>query len=220
MRMFAAALLAGILTSNHATAIGPQDICILYNKNLPNSKSVAEYYCQRRGVPVENMIPLDVPDVDQISRDEYEKHILLPVRVALKGHRPVTRVLLTVYGMPLRIGEQPMSDAEKAALDKLKPEIEANASEIRKLNMAIRMWTADVEKDPTSPSAAILAERQTQLKAAEQKRHVLDERGRQLIHAESTASVDSELMLLWWPPYPLTRWVFNPLYWQVSEEKR
>jgi uncharacterized protein (TIGR03790 family) len=37
---------------------------------------------------------------------------------------------------------------------------------------------------------------------------------------QSFAAVDSELMLLWWPRYPLARWVINPLYWQVPDEKR
>ena len=90
MRLFAAALVAGLFVSGPAAALGPRDICILYNKNLPSSKSVADYYCQRRGVPVENLIPLDVPDVDQISRDEYENRILLPVRARRSrgaGHR-------------------------------------------------------------------------------------------------------------------------------------
>ncbi|MGL6096947.1 MAG: TIGR03790 family protein, partial [Fimbriiglobus sp.] len=41
-----------------------------------------------------------------------------------------------------------------------------------------------------------------------------------LSHAESTASVDSELMLLWWPDYPLARQIPNPLYWQVPEFRR
>ena len=129
-------------------------------------------------------------------------------------------MLLTVYGMPLRIGEQTMSDAEKQALEKLEPDIEAAASEIRKLNLSIRLLGADVEKDPDSALAPVLAERRGQLKAAEHKKTQLDERARQLFHAESTASVDSELMLLWWPPYSLSRWVINPLYWQIPDAKR
>jgi uncharacterized protein (TIGR03790 family) len=41
-----------------------------------------------------------------------------------------------------------------------------------------------------------------------------------LTHAESQASVDSELMLLWWEKYPLDRWVINPLYWQLNANYR
>ena len=57
----------------------------------------------------------------------------IPVRLALKDRRPMIRVLLTVYGMPLRIGEQVPSPAEKAQLDKLRPDVEAVSAEIQKL---------------------------------------------------------------------------------------
>jgi uncharacterized protein (TIGR03790 family) len=203
-----------------AAALGPQDIVILYNKNLPNSKSVADYYCQRRGVPTGNLVPLDLPDVDEISRADYESRILAPVRAALKDRRPRPRVLLTVYGIPLRVGEQPLSDADKANLDKLKPELESAEAEVRKLQLAVRMLKEDVQKDPKSPLAPVAAERESQLGDAQKKVKRLEEIKASLSHRESTAAVDSELMLLWWRNYPLSRWVVNPLYWQISPERR
>jgi uncharacterized protein (TIGR03790 family) len=48
----------------------------------------------------------------------------------------------------------------------------------------------------------------------------LEERWDILTHRESNASVDNELMLLWWSDYPLRRWVPNPLYFQASERYR
>jgi uncharacterized protein (TIGR03790 family) len=187
---------------------------------MPNSKSVAEYYAQRRGVPAENLIPLDLPDVDEISHAVYESRILAPVRSALKNRRPMPRVLLTVYGVPLRIGEVPLSDADKTALDKLKPELDGANTEVRKLNLAIQVLKADVEKDPSSPLAPVVKEREKQLTAAQQKVQALEGRQDLLRHRESTAAVDSELMLLWWPPYQLSRWMPNPLYWQVPPDQR
>ncbi|HEX4590032.1 MAG TPA: TIGR03790 family protein, partial [Gemmataceae bacterium] len=213
-----AASLAGLI--GPAGALGPQDIVILYNKNLPSSKSVADYYAQRRGVPAGNFIPLDLPDVDEISRADYESRILNPVRAALKDRRPMPRVLLTVYGIPLRIGEQQLSDADKASLEKLKPELESSMLEVRKLTLSVRMLKADVEKDPKSPLAQTLTEREGQLAEAQRKVRGLEEVHGQLNHRESTAAVDSELMLMWWRPYNLSRWMVNPLYWQVPAERR
>ncbi len=62
--------------------------------------------------------------------------------------------------------------------------------------------------------------REAALKEAQQKQAGLEERVRLLTHAESTAAVDSELMLLWIDGYPLSRWVVNPLYWQNPASSR
>jgi uncharacterized protein (TIGR03790 family) len=220
MRWLIAATAALAAFTSPAKALGPLDICVLYNKNLPVSKSVAEYYCKKRGVPIANLIPLDVPDIEQISRADYESRILKPLRAALKERIRQPRVLLTVYGIPLRIGEQEMTAEEKTALEKAKPEVAEISAQVQKLSRSVRLLKADVEKDPAATLADALAEREGQLKAAEQKLADLQERMRQLAHVESTAAVDSELMLMWWPPYPLTRWMLNPLYWQVPEAKR
>jgi uncharacterized protein (TIGR03790 family) len=219
MRWLIAAAVAACFASS-TFALGPKDICVLYNAKMPNSKSVAEYYAQRRGVPTENLIPLELPDVDELTRPEYETLILAPVRAALKDRRPLPKVLLTVYGVPLRIGEQSLSDADKAALDKLKPEMDAAAAEVRKLTLSIRILKADVEKDPSSPLAPVVQERETQLTATQQKVARLENQQDLLRHRESTAAVDSELMLVLWPKYELSRWIVNPLYWQFPPAQR
>ncbi len=216
----ALALLAGLLVPGPAAALGPQEVAVIYNKNLPASKQVAEYYCERRGVPSANLIALDVADVTEISRADFETRIHTPLRAALKDRRTSIRVLLTVYGVPLRVGDQEITEVDKAAIEKIKPEVQAANEDVQKLTRRVRFLKDDIEKDPASPEAAVLSEREAQLKAAQHKVVLLEERVRILTHWESTAAVDSELMLLWWPPYQLSRWVFNPLYWQVPEAQR
>jgi uncharacterized protein (TIGR03790 family) len=217
---FAIALLVGVVRPGSASALGPQDVCVLYNKNVPASKSVAEYYAQKRNVPAANLIPLDLVDADEISRPDYETRILAPVRAALKDRRPRARVLLTVYGVPLRVGPQPMNDADKAALAKVEPDLAAVSAEVRQLTASIRLIKADMEKDPESALALLLPDKEKALKEAEHKKATLEARVQSLSHAASGAAVDSELMLLWWPAYDLSRWVINPLYWQLPEVNR
>jgi uncharacterized protein (TIGR03790 family) len=216
----AVVVLAGAIVPSRASTLGPQDVCVLYNKNLPVSKSVAEYYCQRRGVPIANLVPLDVVDAEEISRVDYEARILNPLRVALKDRRPLPRVLLTVYGMPLRVGPKEPSEREKAELATIGPQLEDVKAQVKKLTLSVRLLKADIEKDPTSPLASVLPEREGQLKEAERKAARLEERARLLTYSESIASVDSELMLMWNRDYPLSRWIINPLYWQVPEAAR
>src|SRR5262245_36089439 len=51
------------------------DVAIVYSKQIPGSKTVAEYYAQKRSVPKQNLIEIDVPQGDAISRATYRDQI-------------------------------------------------------------------------------------------------------------------------------------------------
>jgi uncharacterized protein (TIGR03790 family) len=168
-----------------APALEPADVFVISNKNEPASKEVAEHYLAKRKLPAANHVVLDLPTTEDITRVDYDAKLAGPLREALKDRKDKVKVLLTVYGVPLRVGAQQSTDAEKAELEKLKPELDA----------------ANKAND-------------------KKKVDELTERRRALSHEMSVACVDSELMLLWWPPYETSRWVVNPLYWQVSAAER
>lgn len=220
VRVILPTILAAAMASNAAMAIGPADIAVIYNANVPVSRSVAEYYCKKRAVPVENLIALNLPDVEELSRADYENLMMAPLRSALRNRRPAIRVLLTVYGVPLRIGPKKPTDRDNAALDKARPQLDEARAQVQKLTLGVNFLKNDIAKDPKSALAEVLPEREAELKVAQQKVQILEEQVRVFSQSESTACVDSELMLLWWPDYPLSRWVFNPLYWQVPEHRR
>src|SRR5262249_49758282 len=100
-----------------------------------------------------------------------------------------------------RVAAQVPTAEEKEQSAKVVPELDA-----------ARKKVTDLEKEKATP-AADLAE-------ARKQRDALDNRWYSLTHAQSQASVDSELMCLWWPKSPLERWVFNPLYFRMSEKSR
>src|SRR5262245_52770963 len=203
-----------------ASALEPRDVFVLVNRNLPESQDVANPYRLRRGVPAENLISLDLPNGEEINRDDYNRRIVAPVREALKARRGQAKVLLSVYGVPLRVGAQSPTEDERKELSQLKPELDKAQAEAQKLLQTNRVLEAEVKKDPDSPLAPTIPERQKALDAAQRKVGELEDRQRRLSHAESVASVDSELMLLWWDNYPLYRWILNPLYWQFPEQGR
>src|SRR5262245_6814583 len=93
-----------------APALEPRDVFILANKNMPESGDVAAYYRHKRQVPTENVLLLDVPGGEEISREEYNRRIVGPLRELLKTRREQAKVLLTVFGFPLRVGPQLPSD--------------------------------------------------------------------------------------------------------------
>ena len=73
-------LLAILALSRPGLALEPKEVFLLVNKNLPASKEVAEHYCQKRGVPLDNIILLDVPTSEDIGRQAYNNNIVAPVR--------------------------------------------------------------------------------------------------------------------------------------------
>lgn len=95
----------------------PDQVVIVANGNSHESLRVAEHYAVRRGVPLQQIVKLDLPPDETISRHGYEQLIVLPVRQALQAHdlQRRIRVLVTVYGVPLRVGP-PLYTAEEQAL--------------------------------------------------------------------------------------------------------
>ncbi len=172
-------------TENPVQALEAEEILVISNKNLPDSQRVAEHYLAMRGVPKENHLPLELPAGEDISRADYQRLVVRPLRKALLLRRNEIKCLLTVYGVPLRVGPKVLSEDEQAEENRLKEELK----------------TLDAANQPAD--AARIPGRL----------HVLSAQ-------ESLAALDSELMLLWWPEYPLTRWVVNPMYFPIPEDNR
>lgn len=53
-------------------------VVVLYNSNLPASKSVAEHYARKRSVPAGQVIGLPLPEKEAITRDEYKTQLADP----------------------------------------------------------------------------------------------------------------------------------------------
>lgn len=88
-----------------ARALTSEDLLVVYNENLDDSKSVAEHYTKNRMIPRENIIGVRVPVFETMSRPEYNKSLAEPLkkeiqRLKSKGGSPA---VLLVYGIPLRI---------------------------------------------------------------------------------------------------------------------
>ena len=80
---FALMFLAGGST---AFALEPADVWLIVNKNVPESRQVADHYIAKRGVPKGNVIELDLPNNENISRQDYDAKLAEPIR-ALKDKK-------------------------------------------------------------------------------------------------------------------------------------
>jgi uncharacterized protein (TIGR03790 family) len=209
-----------LLAAAPAGALEPKDIVILVNKNVPASRQVADHYCAKRGVPKDNVVVLDLPPDEDISRRDYDKRLKISLRDALKDRRDKVKVLLSTYGVPLRVGRIESNEKEKAQLAKIQPELKKLRADDQRLQKAITDLEAKAKAEPKGEAAAALKERRRERDTLQLKIRVLDQRQGLLSHAQTEASVDSELMLLWWDDYNLYRWVVNPLYFQAPEKLR
>src|SRR5580700_4947990 len=102
--MFSPRLVAPMLllaSVSSAPAIGPADVFILTNKNVPESRALAEYYCQKRGVPREHILVFDLPAEEDMSRATYDERLAAPLRAKLTDKKDKAKVLLSMYGIPL-----------------------------------------------------------------------------------------------------------------------
>ncbi len=183
------------------TAIEPNEILVIVNGDIEQSVEIGQYYCQRRNVPKENVLPLSLGKTlkDSISRDEYDKNIAGPVRERLNSIEPggEIRCLLTTYGIPYKIGPRgPLKDQQ----EKLK-ELEISAEQYEK-EPAIMQTSLDKAKDQPN--------KESQRRAKRQLARVKSEIDR-IQGKETEASVDSELSMVLFGPYELHRWQPNQL---------
>lgn len=202
------------------SALGPGNVFILANKNMPESRQVAEHYCQKRMVPKDHIIFLDLPKGEDISRKEYETKLRDPVREALKDKKDKAKVLLSVYGVPLRVGGSSPSEKEKAELTKLKAERDKLDAEKTQIQNDIKRLEGLLKTEASEKLKKELQEAKQKESANQSRLKILQQQQNYLNHAESQAAVDSELMLLWWDGYELRRWQINLLNFRMPDKAR
>ena len=78
-----------ILICNLVYALEPKEILVIANSEIPVSEHIAQYYCQQRAVPADNLIelPLGKKPVDSISRQDYDEKIVKPLREVLNNEK-------------------------------------------------------------------------------------------------------------------------------------
>jgi uncharacterized protein (TIGR03790 family) len=97
-----------ILPAQFVSALTAEEVLVVYNKNMPESKSVAEHYAKKRKVPTENLLGFKLPDSERITRREFETNFVPYLREAVVNFKKTGKkpAILLVYGIPLRVGER------------------------------------------------------------------------------------------------------------------
>ena len=121
-----AAVLAGFLCLVHPAAcqaLTADQLLIVTNKRVPESDQLARYYMKRRSVPAKNLIQVDTAELEDISRQEYEREIAGPLRAFLARNDPEGKKFMCIvlmYGMPLRVGPPIPTEEERRQISELR----------------------------------------------------------------------------------------------------
>ena len=138
-------LAAFLLATANAQYLTPNEVLVIYNKADPDSVKLADVYKDARAVPSANLLGLDLSLNQDISRGEYEKSIVAPLRKfmdekslwnrvrdpqgLLIPQQNKIRAILLMRGVPLRIAPEPApapKEGDPPPADPISPRDEAS----------------------------------------------------------------------------------------------
>ncbi len=147
------ALAVGGVVLRSAGAVPGEEVVVVFNSRMAESKAVADHYVQCRQVPASHVFGFDLPTGEDISRAEFRERLQKPLGKALEakklwragalnlpaaGGQPARvgqgvvkssiRYAVLCYGVPLRIAEDP--DLHEAAADRMRSELRHNGAAV------------------------------------------------------------------------------------------
>jgi len=143
--------LSGHASPSHAE-LQPNQVVILANAKSPESLAVATHYAAQRGVPDDHVVRLDLPFRDNLTRQEYDDLVVTPLRRALKERNLASsiRVVVTTYGVPLRIDAPILSKEEKAWLTEAQSWVKASRTRLGHIRSAFEQMTPGLPQSDDS----------------------------------------------------------------------
>lgn len=169
-------------------ALQPNEVLLVANRAVPESVELARYYQQKRHIPAENLLIVNLPDREDCSRVEYRQQLELPLRRYLPEARGAVRCLLLFYGVPLRVAPPELEHAAWQALQELRFQKKKIDWRLENRPPGEQLATLQAEADRLQKEIAAFS------------------------RAEQGAAVDSELTLLLNDAYVLERWQPNPYF--------
>jgi len=139
----------------------PDQVVILANAKNPESLAVATHYAAQRTVPSGNIVQLELPFRDTLTRQEYDDLVVTPLRRALetKHLASTAKVIVTTYGVPLRVEAPVLSVDERRWLAEAQSLVKTSRVRLEQLQRAFEQMppgSPKPENPPPSPAQDIL----------------------------------------------------------------
>ena len=101
---------------------GADGVLMLVNQNSPDSVALGKYYQERRGVPANQIISLDITTDEGITLDTYNSQLRDPIRSYLTDNGLRTKIgyIVPTYGIPSQIfsTQQLLDNFKQMRIDK------------------------------------------------------------------------------------------------------
>ena len=149
-------LLLLALSSTAQAALQPSEVAVLANSSSAGSRELARYYCQARNIPTTHIISFAMPDGELVARSLYEKSIVPQVRQALAKMPQCRniRCLVTVRGVPLRIGSAEPTAQERSLVNSLRKKRKNALAELESLLTQANRLANLPQSPPLDPKKA------------------------------------------------------------------
>ena len=182
---------------SQAFALDPNEVLVIANLNAAKSKGLADYYMGKRQIPEKNIVSLFMTNRETCSREDYTKKAVPPIRRFLDQNKHI-RVIVTMFGVPLRISSPGKTLAEKTKIKEF---------ETKKKFLKNQLDSGEL----------------IDLKIRKEKQDELSKLKKTLSNyikkIDKVASFDSELALIKKETYELNMWLPNPYYLGFRNEK-
>ncbi|MFA4903715.1 MAG: TIGR03790 family protein [Desulfobaccales bacterium] len=136
-----------------ALALSAQDLIVVYNRNVPDSQAVAAYYAEKRQVPPDNLVGVEVSSTEDMSRKEFDEKLTPPVRTLVNKLKTQGRTpaILLAYGIPLRVGAAPATKADQALGELATQKLNEYQKQVMELAMRLDQLTPALPALPGKP---------------------------------------------------------------------
>lgn len=137
-------------------ALTPEDILVVYNQSMIESRAVAEHYIKKRKVPPENIIGVSVSFKESISRTEFDSNLVSQLRKSLTHLKRVGKKysILLVYGIPIRIKEDKPTPHNDKRERLIQGKIDEFGKIVADLTKQLEKLLATFEQSPENHSEA------------------------------------------------------------------
>jgi uncharacterized protein (TIGR03790 family) len=120
-------------------ALDSSEVAILVNKNSADSVKLGEYYAEKRGVPKNQILALDLPMDEDLARSRYAEYVVPTVRQWLTDNKLQNRIrcIVTTYGIPLRVNRRIPTEHDKALLGEAARALDVSLAHISELTKLV-----------------------------------------------------------------------------------